>query len=95
MKKNMEKRNSERWKHTALIAFSYFNQGPSFDTQALNHGLDGMVSDDISGNLFELGMLSIYIEKTERNDTTNLSAFGGSIFNSRLSERPTRLQSSW
>jgi len=31
-----------------------------------------------------LGMLSILIEKTEQSDTTNLSASGGSIFNSGL-----------
>jgi hypothetical protein len=42
MKNNMEKRACERWNHTALIAFSYFNQEPSFDTQTLNHCLDGM-----------------------------------------------------
>ena len=40
MKNNMEKRACERWDHTALIAFSYFNQEPSFDTQTLNHCLD-------------------------------------------------------
>ena len=38
----MEKRACERWNHTALIAFSYLNQEPSFDTQTLNHCLDGM-----------------------------------------------------
>ena len=42
MKSNIEKRACERWNHTALIAFSYFNQEPSFDTQTLNHCLDGM-----------------------------------------------------
>ena len=42
MKNNTEKRACERWKHTALIAFSYFNQEPSFDTQTLNYCLDGM-----------------------------------------------------
>jgi hypothetical protein len=42
MKNNMKKRACERWNHTALIAFSYFNQEPSFDTQTLNHCLDGM-----------------------------------------------------
>ena len=42
MKNNMEKRACERWDHTALIAFSYFNKNPSFDTQTLNHCLDGM-----------------------------------------------------
>ena len=42
MKNNMEKRACERWDHTALIAFSYFNKKPSFDTQTLNHCLDGM-----------------------------------------------------
>jgi hypothetical protein len=35
--------------------------------------------------LSAIGMLSILIEKTERSDTTNLSASGGSIFNSGLS----------
>jgi hypothetical protein len=38
----MEKRACERLNHTALIAFSFFNQEPSFDTQTLNHCLDGM-----------------------------------------------------
>ena len=42
MENNTEKRACERWKHTALIAFSYFNQEPSFDTQTLNYCLDGM-----------------------------------------------------
>ena len=42
MKNNMEKRACERLNHTALIAFSFFNQEPSFDTQTLNHCLDGM-----------------------------------------------------
>ena len=42
MKKNMEKRACERRNYTALIAFSYFNQEPSFDTQTHNRCLDGI-----------------------------------------------------
>ena len=38
----MEKRACERLNHTALIAFSYFNQKPYFDTQTLNHCIGGM-----------------------------------------------------
>ena len=30
MEHHMEKRACERWNHTVLIAFSYFNQEPSF-----------------------------------------------------------------
>ena len=42
MKSNIEKRACERRNHTSRIAFSYFNQESSFDTQTLNHGLCGM-----------------------------------------------------
>ena len=42
MTSNIEKRACERRNHTSRIAFSYFNQEPSFDTQTLNHGLCGM-----------------------------------------------------
>ena len=42
MKSNVEKRACERRNHTSRIAFSYFNQESSFDTQTLNHGLCGM-----------------------------------------------------
>jgi hypothetical protein len=42
MKSNTEKRACERWNHTSRIAFSYFNQESSFDTQTLNHCLCGM-----------------------------------------------------
>ena len=42
MKNNMGKRACDVGTHTVLIAFSYFNQEPSFDTQTLNHCQDGM-----------------------------------------------------
>jgi len=42
MKSNLEKRVCERRNHTSRIAFSYFNQESSFDTQTLNHCLYGM-----------------------------------------------------
>ena len=42
MKSNIEKRACERRNHTSRIAFSYFNQESSFDTQTLNHCLHGM-----------------------------------------------------
>jgi hypothetical protein len=42
MKSNIEKRVCERRNHTSRIAFSYFNQESTFDTQTLNHCLYGM-----------------------------------------------------
>ena len=42
MKSNIEKRACERRTHTSRIAFSYFNQESSFDSQTLNHCLSGM-----------------------------------------------------
>ena len=42
MKTNAEKRACERWNHTALIAFSYFNKEHCFEAQTLNHCAGGM-----------------------------------------------------
>jgi hypothetical protein len=42
MKSNIEKRACERRNHASRIAFSYFNQESSFDTQTLNHCQCGM-----------------------------------------------------
>ena len=73
MKSNIDKRASERRNHTSRIAFSYFNQEPSFDTQTLNHCLDGMCFKS-SFPLQPGATLYIRVKKFNLNDScTGLS----------------------
>ena len=69
MKKNMEKRAFEHWKHNASIAVSYFNQESSFYTQTLNHSLDGMCFQS-SFSLQPGATLCIRVKKFNPNDSS-------------------------
>ena len=73
MQSNIEKRACERRNHTSRIAFSYFNQESSFDTQTLNHGLSGMCFKS-SFPLQPGATLCIRVKKFNPNDSgTDLS----------------------